>query len=115
MAHNPFDLIDQRLQNIEGLLIDLKHSPKATTPQPEPETLLTVHQAAKFLSLSTATIYGLISKGELPVIKRSKRCYFSNIELLDYMKAGRKKTIAEIESEADNYLSSTKKRRVQNG
>ena len=49
-------------------------------------------------------IYGLISKGELPVMKRSKRCYFSKIELINYLKQGRKKTVAETASEADTYL-----------
>ena len=66
----------------------------------EPEMLLTVQDAAKFLSLSVPTIYGLISKGELPVMKRSKRCYFSKAELINYLKQGRKKTVSEIEAEA---------------
>lgn len=74
------------ISEIKQLLLQRENSPTS-----EPETLLTVQDAAKFLSLSVPTIYGLISKRELPVIKRSKRCYFSNIELLEYMKAGRKK------------------------
>jgi excisionase family DNA binding protein len=72
-------------------------------PQHEPDELLTVQNAAEFLSLSVPTIYGLISKGQLPVMKRSKRCYFSKIELINYLKQGRKKTIAETDNEAQNY------------
>jgi len=60
------------------------------------EKLLTVHQAAEFLRLTVPTIYSKVSKGELPVMKRSKRLYFSRIELTDYIKAGRKKTQADI-------------------
>jgi len=37
-------------------------------------------------------------------MKRGKRLYFSRTELLEYLKAGRKKTNAEIEGEAETYL-----------
>ena len=76
--------------------------------QSDQEQLLTVQEAAEFLSLSVPTIYSLISKGELPVMKRSKRCYFSKIELMNYLKLGRKKSNTEISEEADNYLKSKK-------
>jgi hypothetical protein len=49
-------------------------------------------------------MYSKVSKGELPVMKRSKRLYFSRTELLAYLKSGRKKTNTEIEAEADAYL-----------
>lgn len=67
------------------------------------DELLTVEGAAKLLSLSVPTIYGLISKGQLPVMKRSKRCYFSKSEVIKYLQQGRKKTLTEISEEAQNY------------
>lgn len=76
----------------------------------ETDELLTVQDTAKFLSLSVPTVYGLISKGELPVMKRSKRCYFSKVELINYLKQGRKKTLAETAAEADAYLGNHKKK-----
>jgi len=75
----------------------------------QPEKLLTIQEAADFLSLTVQTIYSKVSKGELPVMKRSKRLYFSRIELLDYLKEGRKKSNAEIEQEAKAYLLNNKK------
>jgi len=75
----------------------------------EKEELLTVKQTAKFLKLTTPTIYSKVSKGELPVMKRSKRLYFSSTELLEYLKQGRKKSNAEITAEAESYLSNHKK------
>ena len=87
-----------KLENIERLLLQ-----KEISKQPEPEIFFTVQDAAKFLTLSVPTIYGLISKGELPVMKRSKRCYFSKVELINYLKEGRKKTLSEIETEAQNF------------
>ena len=101
--NNPFESIDARLSNIEILLLDLKHT-KDPDKESDPDVLLTVQDAAKFLSLSVPTIYGLISKKELPVMKRSKRCYFSKVELINYLKQGRKKTTVDTGLEADNYI-----------
>lgn len=75
----------------------------------QPEQLLTIQEAAQFLNLTVATIYSKVSKGELPVMKRSKRLYFSSTELMEYLKEGRKKSNAEIEQEAERYLSNNRK------
>jgi excisionase family DNA binding protein len=73
-------------------------------PIEQPDQLLTIQQTAEFLSLAVPTIYSMVSRGELPVMKRSKRLYFSRIDLMNYLKQGRKKTLAETASEADQYL-----------
>lgn len=106
--NNPFEVIEARLSSIENLILDLKQ-PTKVEPTEQPEQLLTVQEAAQFLNLTVPTIYSKVSKGELPVMKRSKRLYFSNIELMEYLKEGRKKSNAEIEQEAEAYLSNNKK------
>ena len=106
--NNPFAVLEARLDNIEALLINIKNEPKPQASQPDAE-VLTVPEAAEFLRLSVQTVYGLISKGQLPVMKRSKRCYFSKSDLLEYLKQGRKNTLAEIESSAVQYLVKKKK------
>lgn len=83
--------------------------PAKAEPTEQPEQLLTVQEAAKFLNLTAPTIYSKVSKGELPVMKRSKRLYFSSTELMEYLKEGRKKSNAEINQEAEAYLSNHKK------
>ena len=107
--NNPFEVIEARLSSIENLLLDLKHNPKTVEPTEQPEQLLTIQEAAEFLSLTVPTMYSKVSKGELPVMKRGKRLYFSRTELLEYLKGGRKKSNAEIEAEAKAYLSNNKK------
>ena len=97
-----------RGNNIETLLLDLKHTQNEQREQTETDELFTVQDTAKFLRLSVPTVYALISKGELPVMKRSKRCYFSKVELINYLKQGRKKTLAEIASEAEQYIKTKK-------
>ena len=107
--NNPFEVIEARLSSIENLILDLKHQPTKVEPTDQPEQLLTIQAAAKFLSLTVPTMYSKVSKGELPVMKRSKRLYFSRTELLEYLKDGRKKSNAEIEQEAKAYLLNNKK------
>jgi excisionase family DNA binding protein len=95
-----------KLESIEQLLLNRKEQ----QPKEPTEKLLTVKQAAEFLTLSVPTMYSKVSRGELPVMKRGKRLYFSQKELLAYLKAGRKKSNAEIEAEANKYLLTNKKR-----
>ena len=95
--------IHLQLEEIRNLLIS--GSLDKNEPQ---DDLLTVKDAAAFLSLSIPTVYSLISKGELPVMKRSKRCYFSKLELVQYLKAGRKKTNSEVEVIAKKHISKTR-------
>jgi len=107
--NNPFETIEARLHNIETLLLDLKHLPKGQTDPTDTNQLLTVQDTAKFLSLSVPTIYSKVSKGELPgVCKRGKRLYFQRDVITNWIKEGRKKSNAEIEQEAEQYLKTKK-------
>lgn len=105
---NPFETIDARLSNIENLLLNLKISPKEIGNQLNADQLLTIQEAANFLHLSVPTIYGYVSKNNIPFSKKGKRLYFSKQELTDWVKTGRKKTIAEISAEANTYLTKRK-------
>jgi excisionase family DNA binding protein len=78
-------------------------------PIQQPEKLLNIQEAAELLNLTVPTMYSKVSKGELPVMKRSKRLYFSRTELIQYLKAGKRKSSVEIDAEAEMYLSNSKK------
>ena len=86
--------LHDRLSNIEHLLMQANHPP-------ETDELLTISQAARFLNLSVPTIYGKVSRKEIPVNKQGKRLYFYKSELADWIKAGRKKTVSEIQLEVE--------------
>ena len=103
---NPFELLEKRLSNIENLLIDIKHTPPMLTPQSDKDELCTVPQASEYLSLSVPTIYGLIHKGDLPSMKRGKRCYFLKSDLMAYLMQGRRKSNAEIKNEVSKVVKS---------
>ena len=86
--NNPFEVIEARLSRIEDLILDLKHKLQAAEYTDQPERLLTIQEAAEFLSLTVPALGNKVSKGELPVIRGSKSLYFSRTELLEYLKQG---------------------------
>jgi len=94
----------------ERVTANILNAVRNNQPPPDiPEQLLTIQQAADFLSLAVPTIYSKVSKNAIPFMKRGKRLYFSRTELMEYLKKGRKKSKDEIEQEADNYLRKKKK------
>jgi excisionase family DNA binding protein len=77
--------------------------------QPQTDQMLTIQEAGQLISLSVPTIYGLVSRSEIPVSKKGKRLYFSKLELIDWIKSGRKRTQAEAAGEANNYVTANRK------
>jgi excisionase family DNA binding protein len=104
---DPEKLISDISERVTANILKAVQNNNPTAEQPE--QLLTIQEAAQFLNLTVPTIYSKVSKGELPVMKRSKRLYFSSTELMEYLKEGRKKSNAEIEQEAEAYLSNNRK------
>jgi len=109
--HLTFDKLPEAVTMLTKEVSELKRLfiERQETPTEQPEQLLTIQEAAEFLSLTVPTLYSKCSKNELPYMKRSKRLYFSRTELLEYIKDGRKKSNAEIEQEAKAYLLNNKK------
>ncbi len=98
-------LLFNKLDNIERLL-------NSQNNQPESDQLLTIKEASSVILLSASTIYGLVSRNEIPFSKRpnSKRLWFSKLDLINWIKEGRKKTIAEITAEANTYVKINNKK-----
>jgi excisionase family DNA binding protein len=105
---DPEKLISSISERVTANILKAVRNEQPHTAEPT-EQLLTIQEAAEFLKLTVPTLYSKVSKGELPVMKRSKRLYFSRAELLAYLKEGRKKSNAEIEQEAKAYLLNHKK------
>jgi hypothetical protein len=78
--------------------------------QSEVEEFGGIELPMKMLGLAKATIYSKVSNGELPVMKQGKKLIFSSLELMQFIKDGRKKTNSEIEAEAVDYLNKKQRR-----
>ncbi len=103
---NPFEIIIERLNNIEQLLHEIKNNQKAEKLLlSDADELMNVKRVAEYLTLSTATIYGLISKMAIPNMKRGKRLYFKKRDIDEWLSKSLRKTKDEIESEANAYIS----------
>lgn len=107
MIEFTFEQLPQAVSQLNAK-IDLLLSRSNESNQTETDKLLTIQEAAIFLHLSKLTLYSYVSKASIPVSKQGKRLYFSKHELTEWVKAGRKKTISEIQN--DSYLKSSRKK-----
>lgn len=86
------NILHEKVDHIKDLLLENR----LQNSQLPRDDLLTIKQAAEFLSLSVPTLYTKVSRKEIPVNKRGKRLYFSVAELSEWVRSGRKKTTEEI-------------------
>ena len=73
-------------------------------PQTEIDEIGGIDLAVQITGLAKPTIYALVSDLKIPHSKPSgKKLYFSRLELLNWLKAGKRKTSAELALEAENH------------
>lgn len=106
--NNPFENIEQRLDRLEYLLLDMKGQ---GNPHDPANDLMTISQAADLISLTIPSIYGLVHKRAIPFSKKGKRLYFSKAELLEWIREGRRKTMAEARRDPEQHLKPLKQRK----
>jgi len=86
MTNNPFEILEQRLNNIELILIELQNKPEQVeklTDRP-----VNIKKASEFTGLAVPTIYGKVHRKEIPFIKKDGRLYFSLKQLDEWLKSG---------------------------
>lgn len=75
--NNPFEIIEQRLSNIENLLLDIKHKPI----EEDKTEHLTVKEAAELLKVSEQSIHNYIKRGFLPAQKVGRILLIKRIDV----------------------------------
>lgn len=98
---NPFELIIDKLNNIESLLKTVMKNDNGTVTITE---VLNLNQAAEYVSLSKSAIYKKTSERNIPHFKKGKKLYFKRSELDDWLTGMKISTKAEIEKQATNYI-----------
>lgn len=108
MGNLTFNELPQAVSDLTREIKEIKELLLANKSEvaPDEDQLLTIQQAGVLLNLSVPTLYGYVQRSEIPVSKRGKRLYFSKKELLDWVKEGRKRTLSEIEHEANSRIKS---------
>ena len=95
----------------QGLLIEeLINIVKNISPieNKHEDEFLNVEEASKFLGYTAGTLRKKSSLGEIPSILKGKKLYFLKEDLISFLKSGRRKSIQEIQEEANHF---DKKRR----
>lgn len=75
--------------------------------QPEPDEIGGIELAIEETGLARPTIYSLVSARKIPHSKKSKKLYFSRLELREWLRSGKRKTADEIAAEAENFTPKT--------
>lgn len=102
---------EELLEAIPSIQNDLREIKNLLNCKPDfdvPDQLLNIEEAGSLLNLSVATLYTKVQKAEIPNCKRGGRLYFSKHDLVEWVKAGRRKTHSEIEELADKILKEKK-------
>jgi excisionase family DNA binding protein len=67
------------------------------------DTLLTIDELAKLISMTKGSIYGLVHKNAIPYHKKGK-LYFLKSEILEWIKSGKRETKTSLDEKANDYL-----------
>lgn len=104
--------LNSRLSKIESLLLELKER-GLIVETGSGNKWLNLEELREYLPQkpSKAWLYEKLPQGEIPAYKPGKKWFFLKDEIDEYLKQGRKKTIAEIEAEADDFLANKKKKK----
>lgn len=81
--------IIQTLSNIERMMKELTHKGHA----PINEELMGIEQASTYINLSHSTLYSLTRANKIPFMKQGRKLYFSQSELLAWMKESNRKPL----------------------
>lgn len=80
-------------EEIQNALED--HIPAQQLPKDKAE-YMNIRQLSGYIELAVPTIYNLVSKGEIPHIKRGKKLRFEQEKIDEWLKEGRRKANFEI-------------------
>jgi excisionase family DNA binding protein len=69
-------------------------------PKTEVDEIGGIDLAVKITGKAKPTIYNLVSNRRIPHSKRGKQLYFSRRELLEWISSGKRKTVSEIQLDA---------------
>lgn len=82
--------IEQRIGSLEKLLADFLNAGSSA----QEHEFLTLAQTADLLCKSIHTLYGMVSRREIPHIKKGNRLYFNKQVLITWLQEGERLPVA---------------------
>ena len=101
---NPFEIINERLRNIENLLENIYSNIGRNETNIITSKIMDIEQLSDYLGLSKSHIYKLTSTHSIPHSKRGKRLYFDKETINTWVLEHKIWTQDDIEKQAADYL-----------
>ena len=101
---NPFEIINERLKNIEDLLENIYSNIGRNETNIITSKIMDIEQLSDYLGLSKSHIYKLTSTQNIPHSKRGKRLYFNKETINTWVLEHKIWTQDDIEKQAADYL-----------
>lgn len=92
MTGNIFDIIYEKLDRHENILLEILQKLTDDKLDDKPK-IIKINEAVRITGYSKKYIYNLISKNEIPFIKKGKSIRFEFHELIQWVRAGNGKTL----------------------
>jgi len=73
------------------------------------EEPMTIDEVAEFTRFKKNTIYSYVRSNKIPYNKQGNRLFFYKAEVTDWIKDSKQKSISEINTEVDTFLSKQNK------
>lgn len=90
------------VEEIKNLLLNQSVSRKPIIKNEVAEKeFLNVEDVAKILGIEKGTVYNLTCKRQIPHIKKGGRVLFDRVEISEWIRNDRRKTIKELQDEAN--------------
>lgn len=98
---NTMQVLIEAVQALEAKIDTIANAMNANCE----DEIMTIQQAAKFVCMSTHTIYQLTSRKEIPHYRKGRRLFFKKQELADWLTGKKIDSKDEIRQRAATYLA----------
>ncbi|SHK60695.1 DNA binding domain-containing protein, excisionase family [Maribacter aquivivus] len=99
-----FKFTDEGIKYLAKLISDQLKDGIMVEKQSEQEIPVDINEASVFVKKSKYTLYGKVSRNEIPFHKRGKHLYFFKSELITWLKTGKQEDKTSVQNEVDEYL-----------
>lgn len=90
--NNPFEIISNRLSNIEEILLSIKHdNPVITKELDQKEHTFNISELADYLKVSKPTIHAYKNRNIFPFYQTGRTVYFKKSEVDKALSSSKKK------------------------
>jgi excisionase family DNA binding protein len=102
---NPFEIIIEKLDNIETLLKQIFNTRNGSEiPLSNTNEIMNLEQLAMYVNQSKSAMYKQTANRTIPFYKNGKRVYFKKSEIDAWLTKNKISTADEIEEKALNYI-----------